>query len=421
MITYIIIFILLLALSGFFSGAETAYFNLRTHRSHIPDDIKILLEDPRKLLVALLTGNTIVNIMMATIAAVFTARLAQEMQWSESLLIILEVFVVTLIILIFGEVLPKILAVRHSEEFAARVKWPLKFFILILNPIAIFFYSLTHWFMKLLPIGEEKVFDSEEELKILTEISEEQGTLQSEESDMIQSIFEFHNKTVHEVMTPRVDMVALPSVTSLDDVMKVICEKQFSKIPIYKEKIDDIKGILYAKDLLPFITGERPKVNLVALSRPPFFVPENKNIDELLEEFKQRKTNIAIAVDEWGGTSGMVTLEDVVEEVIGEIRDPYDQEESQIKVLTGDRFIVDGKMALNDIEEETDLIFPEERDYDTLGGFIFHEVGDVPGENHTVEYNHRVYTVKKMDGKRIEKVMVGPETSSLDGKNQPKD
>ncbi len=397
----------MLILSAIFSGSETAYFNLKSHRKQIPDDIKTLLQNPRKLLVALLTGNTIVNIIIASVAAVMTANLARENHWSQSLMIFVEVAVVTAIILIFGEVLPKIIAIRNSKEFAVNVRLPLKLLILILNPVAILFYTLTHWLLKLLPWKSEKIFDSEEELIILTELSEEQGTLQTEESEMIQSIFDFHDRAVHEVMTPRVDMVALPSDTPLDEVMQLICKKQFSKIPIYKQKVDDVKGILYAKDLLPYVTGSRPKVNLVSLARTPFFVPENKNLDELLDEFKQKKTNIAIVVDEWGGTSGLVTLEDVVEEVIGEIQDPYDHEVSLLRVLPDDIFIVDGKMTLNDLEEETDLHFSEERDYDTLGGFFFEKFGNIPAVGDSIDYENRTYTVKKMEGRRIATVHIG--------------
>ncbi len=399
----------MLLLSALFSGSETAYFNLKTHREKIPGDIKILLQDPRKLLIALLTGNTVVNTVMASVAAVLTAKLARVNDWSESLMILVEVVTVTVVLLIFGEVLPKIIAIRKSEEFAANVRLPLKLLILILKPIAILFYTVTHWILKIFRLRSEKIFDSEEELIILTELSEEQGTLQTEESEMIQSIFDFHDKAVHEIMTPRVDMVALPSNTPLDDVMQLICEKQFSKIPIYKKQVDDIKGILYAKDLLPYVTGSRPEVNLASLARAPFFVPENKNLDELLDEFKRKKTNIAIVVDEWGGTSGLVTLEDVVEEVIGELQDPYDHEVSLLRILPENDLIVDGKMTLNDLEEETSLKFPEDRDYDTLGGFFFEKFGNIPSAGDSIEYMNRIYTVKKMAGRRIAKVHIGPE------------
>ena len=243
-------------------------------------------------------------------------------------------------------------------------------------------------------------------------MGEEEGTLKAEESEMIQSIFEFHEKNVHEIMTPRVDMVALSSSTPLDEVMDVIKDKQFSKIPIYKKNIDDIKGVLFAKDILPYLTGSRPQINLSLISRQPFFVPENKNIDDLLKDFKAKKTNVAIVVDEWGGTEGIISLEDIVEEVVGEIRDPYDQEETQVTKIDDDNFVAEGKISIYDLEEETDLEFPEDRDYDTLGGFIFTQYGNIPNIGQQIEYNSYLFTVKEMDGHRIEKVLIEAMTIS---------
>ena len=323
----ILIFIILILLSAFFSGTETAYFNVKTHRENVPTKVVSLLNDPRKLLVLLLTGNTFVNIAIASLAAYLTHKFAQDnSELSETVLILLEVFVVSGVVLIFGEIFPKLLAIRNSEKFAEKVYLPLKLIMLILSPITLVFHTISNLITKLLPIQKEKIFDSEEELKILTELGEEAGTLQEEESDMIQSIFEFNEKNVREIMTPRVDMVALDSTASIDEVMDMVTEKQFSKIPVFKENVDNIRGIIYAKDLLPYLTGSRPNIPLTSISRDPFFVPENKLIDDLMKDFRRKKTNVAIVVDEWGGTSGLITLEDIVEEVLGEIRDPYDKE-----------------------------------------------------------------------------------------------
>ncbi len=402
----VLLLISLLFLSAFFSGTETAYFNLKLHRDSVPDHLKRMLGDQRKLLATLLTGNTVVNVVLASAAALFTQSVAQRLSWSESALIMIEVLIVSVVILIFGEILPKLLAIRKSVVFAGKAYYPLRFFTIILYPFVIVFYTLVEGLIRLLPWKSETLFRSEEELKILAEVSQEEGTIQSEESDMIQSIFDFRDKSVHEVMTPRVDMTALPSNASIAEIMDLINEMQYSKIPIYKKTIDDIKGIMYAKDLIPFITGTRPDVNLVSLSREPFFVPENKNLDELLEDFKQRKTNIAIVVDEWGGTAGLITLEDVVEEVIGEIRDPYDKEVSLLTTLSDNVYEIDGKMSIYDIEEEIELEFPEERDYDTLGGFLFNLIGDIPEVGAEVNYGRWHFIVKSLDGNRIDKVKI---------------
>ena len=403
---YIIIFIFLLILSAFFSGTETAYFHIRKHRKETPEKIKSVLDSPQRLLVSLLTGNTIVNVSIASLAAYITAGFADDYTWSKSTLILMEVLVVSVVVLIFGEILPKMIAIKYSKEYALKMYTPLKIMMFILSPIAQGFNAITNVVIKIIPFRKEKIFDSEEELKILAELGEEEGTLQEEESDMIQSIFDFKEKTVGEIITPRVDIVSLKSDESIDKAMDIIGERQFSKIPIYIDTIDNIKGILYAKDIIPYLMGSRPNVNLQSLARQPFFVPETKPIDDLMEEFKLRKTSIAIVVDEWGGTEGLVTLEDVVEEVMGEIRDPYDQEESNVLKQSDGSFIVDGSITIYDLEEETDIEFPEDRDYDTLGGFILNILTDIPQTGEQVEFNDMVFTVQTVENNRIGKIKI---------------
>ena len=403
---YIVIFIFLLILSAFFSGTETAYFHIRKHRKETPEKIKSVLDSPQRLLVSLLTGNTIVNVSIASLAAYITAGFADDYTWSKSTLILMEVLVVSVVVLIFGEILPKMIAIKYSKEYALKMYTPLKIMMFILSPIAQGFNAITNLVIKIIPFRKEKIFDSEEELKILAELGEEEGTLQEEESDMIQSIFDFKEKTVGEIITPRVDIVSLKSDESIDRAMDIIGERQFSKIPIYKDTIDNIKGILYAKDIIPYLMGSRPNVNLQTLARQPFFVPETKPIDDLMEEFKLRKTSIAIVVDEWGGTEGLVTLEDVVEEVMGEIRDPYDQEESNVLKQSDGSFIVEGSITIYDLEEETDIEFPEDRDYDTLGGFILDILTDIPQTGEQVEFNDMVFTVQTVENNRIGKIKI---------------
>jgi len=405
-VEYIIIFIFLLILSAFFSGTETAYFHIRKHRKETPEKIKSVLDYPQRLLVSLLTGNTIVNVSIASLAAYITAGFADDYTWSKSTLILMEVLVVSVVVLIFGEILPKMIAIKYSKEYALKMYTPLKIMMFILSPIAQGFNAITGVVIKIIPFRKEKIFDSEEELKILAELGEEEGTLQEEESDMIQSIFDFKEKTVGEIITPRVDIVSLKSDESIDKAMDIIGERQFSKIPIYKDTIDNIKGILYAKDIIPYLMGSRPNVNLQTLARQPFFVPETKPIDDLMEEFKLRKTSIAIVVDEWGGTEGLVTLEDVVEEVMGEIRDPYDQEESNVLKQSDGSFIVEGSITIYDLEEETDIEFPEDRDYDTLGGFILDILTDIPQTGEQVEFNDMVFTVQTVENNRIGKIKI---------------
>jgi len=407
----LIIFIILIMASGVLSGSETAFFHLKSNSKKISKNVKNLLKDPQKLLSTFLTGNTIVNIALASMATLITKNIAIKNNYDISFSILIQIIIVTIIILIFGEILPKIIAIRNSESFANKSFYVIKFLEFLFLPISLVFYFITNTVIKTFRLKKEKIFDSEQELKILTSISQQQGTLQSEESNMIHSIFDFKDKTVHEIMIPRVDMIALPTDATIDVIMDLIKDQQYSKIPIFKESVDNIKGILYAKDLIPYLVGSRPQINLLALTREPFFVPEQKSLDDLLLDFKEKRTNIAIVVDEWGGTSGLVTLEDVVEEVIGEVHDQFDKNESNIKKIDDNSIIVDASISIYDLEEQTDIVFPdsEDRDFDTLGGLILDLLGDIPKKNDSVKYKNRIYTVKNIEGNRINKVHIGRE------------
>ena len=400
---YIIIsFIFLIMLSAFFSGTETAYFNIKTHRDDIPLKLKDLLDNPRRLLVSILTGNTIVNVGIGSLAAIITYRISPDNQN----LILLQVIVVSIVLIIFGEILPKTIAMRSSSQFANIVYYPLRAFMILLHPITLILNGINKFVLRLIPKKEES-FDTEEELEILAELGEEKGSLEEEESDMIRSIIKFDDKTVREVMTPRVDILSLPSDASIDDAMDLIAKKQFSKIPLYRDNIDEITGIIYAKDLVPYLIGSRPNVKLQSISRNVYFVPEQKPIDDLLNDFKEKKISLAIVVDEWGGTSGMVTLEDIVEEVMGEIRDPYDLEKSPVSQINNENFIVDGKISIYDLEEEIEgMSFPEDRDYDTLGGLILDNLEDIPKQGESVVHDEWMIKVLDLDGNRITKVQI---------------
>ena len=195
----------------------------------------------------------------------------------------------------------------------------------------------------------------------------------------------------------------------LDQAMDLIKNKKFSKIPVYRDTIDNIEGILYAKDIIPYLTGTRSGVSLLKLSREPFFVPETKPIDDLLEDFKLKKKNLAIAVDEWGGTSGLVTLEDIVEEVMGELSDPYDSEEYSFRKIKDNNFIVEGSIKIYDLEENIDVEFPDIREYDTLAGFILDKVGNIPKVGEVVDYENFSFKVIKIKKNRIDKVEIREE------------
>ena len=397
-----LIFATLFIFSGIFSASETAFFNLKSY-DKVDSKTKELLQRPKRLLIFLLTGNTIINIAIGSIAATFAL---DYFSGPNNAVLFFQVLITTILVLIFGEIIPKTYALQQSKRFASIMSYPIKIIMYIASPITYIFYTFYIGIRKLLPLEKEQIFDSEEELKLLTEIVEEEGTIDESESNMIQSVIEFNDKLVKEILTPRVDIVGLSSTTNLDNVMDLIANKKFSKIPIYKDNIDNIKGILYAKDIIPYLMGSRPRIDLLKLSRTPFFIPETKPIDELLEDFKLKKTNIAIAVDEWGGTSGLITLEDVVEEVMGELQDPYDEEEYHISKKDDNILIIDGAIKIYDLEENIEIEFPDNREYDTLAGFILSELGNIPIEGEMVEYNNFVFKVVNIESNRIDKIEI---------------
>jgi CBS domain containing-hemolysin-like protein len=238
------------------------------------------------------------------------------------------------------------------------------------------------------------------------ELGQKKGTIREEEKEMIHSVIDFGETYVREIMIPRIDMVAVSHTTPIQEIVELIRKYKYSRIPVFKDRIDNIQGILFAKDLLPFVYGKSADVNILSTIRPTIFIPEKKKIDDLLREFQEKKTNIAIVVDEYGGTSGMVTLEDVVEEIIGEIHDEYDEEEPPVQWLTTDTALVDARINLDDLEEIFSIKFPEERDYDTLGGLIYHLFGDIPDKGSHVSYKNLLFTIELVQGNRIQKVKI---------------
>lgn len=409
---YILLFALLLLLSSAFSGAETAFFRLQGRirdygaEAAIPPSVLAILKRPRRLLISLLTGNTLVNIAMAFIAALLTADLAQYLNFSLPLLLVAESLVVTTLVLLFGEVMPKILAIRYTTAFAKAAGGPVRVLVTLLYPLGYVLYGVTHLVTRLLGVRPEQMFTSEEELKDLAAVGAERGTLARRETEIIHSIFEFSDTAVHEVMVPRVDILALDAQAGVEEALEIVRDRQISKIPIFRDSIDYIHGILYAKDVLPYLSGAHPDVKLLRLSRPPFFVPESKGVVSLLRDFQERRTSIAIVVDEFGGTAGLVTLEDVVEEVLGEMRDPYDLADAEIVSQGTGEFLVDAAFPLDDLGDRLDCPFPEERDYDTLGGFLFDRFDEIPTVGQETTYGRWRFSVHQLDGNRIAKVQV---------------
>lgn len=410
------LFIILLFLSAFFSGSESAYFSLSELDLHRLRDQKklssgakrilVLLSRPKKLLMCILIGNTIVNVSAATVAALSLSPLLKHVGLGERGGMLLEILIVAMLILIFSEVSPKVFAVKQPLPFAERISLPLLVFMKVLSPVVRLFEFISDGISKMLGVKKELVFSSEEELKTLIEVGEDEGALDQAEREMIHSIFEFRETMVKEIMIPRIDMVCVDLSMTIDEVLNLVREKGHSRIPVYDEKVDNIKGILHVKDLLPFMGQKNHIPGLEDLVRKAYFVPESKMIEELMKEFQNERTHMAIVVDEYGGTAGLITLEDVIEEIVGEIRDEYDKEKPLIQKLDENNWLVDGKIDIEDFNSELNFHIPAEEDYESLGGFILSLLGRIPAEKEKVEYEQARFIVEKVQRQRITRVRV---------------
>ena len=410
----IALYLVLLVCSAFFSGSESAFFSI------LPADLRklkkmsdsaparrvvLLLENPRRLLTSILIGNTIVNVAAATVAALLSGRMLPA-EWMGGLGLLLVIFCVTLSILFFSEILPKIVAVKSAVAFAKRVAFPLQIFLYLTFPLSFIFENITRGIIKLFGIHKEIPFVNAEELKTLIEVGEEKGTLDQVEREMIHSIFEFRETMVKEIMVPRMDMLCLEKTTSVDEVLTHVKAKGHSRIPVYEDKVDNIIGILYVKDLLPFLVTQKNMPNLSALVRKAYFIPESKQIDELLKEFQQERLHMAVVVDEYGGTAGLITLEDIIEEIVGEIRDEYDREIPLVRKLDDLTWTADGKINIEELNEAVSLDLPTEEDFESLGGFLFNELGRIPQEQDSVVFESIRFIIEQVKRQRITSVRI---------------
>jgi putative hemolysin len=412
---YIISFIILFVLSAFFSSSETAFFSHtitdieRIKKKSEPSAKQVvkLLSTPQRLLISIVIGNTVVNIAAASLAALLTLQISDFYKIDETIAILTNVVVVTLIVLIFAEIVPKVAAVKNPYKLAQKFAYPLTFFYYIFSPVTTILNTLTHWLTHTLKLVKNKSLLSEEELKTLVDYGEEKGTLEEEEKEMIHSIFEFGETSVKEIMIPRIDMICISSTAIIDELLSLIKEHLHSRMPVYRESVDNIIGVVYAKDLLPFMnTKKSHEISIEKLTRPAYFVPEQKKIDELLREFQSEKIHMAIVVDEYGGTSGLVTLEDIIEEIVGEIQDEYDIEIPLHRKISDNIFIVDGSMPLEEINEELHLNLPTEEGVETIGGFLFGLFGSVPKEKEIARYNGFEFIIEKIVERRIKQVRI---------------
>lgn len=404
----ITILVILLFLSAFFSMSETALMSLSKIRvRHMVEEgvkgaklVEKLIEDPNKLLGAILIGNNIVNIGASSLATSIAVA-----KWGEGGVGIVTLGL-TVIVLIFGEITPKSIAKQKSESVSLAVSKFINIVVKVLKPFIILFTGVASIFIRLLggdPKANEQ-FITEEEIKTMVGVSEEEGVLEDVEKEMIFNVFDFADAQVKDVMVQRVDIIAVDLEASYDEVLDVIKKEQFSRIPVYNQTIDDIVGILNVKDLI-MAEQDKEKFKVADYMREPNYTFEFKKIAELFKEMKKTRNHIAVVLDEYGGTVGIVTIEDLIEEVFGDIEDEYDDENKEIEVIKEDEYIVDGSAKL-DVISELIGVNMESEEFDSVGGLLIGELGRFPEQNEEITLNNIKFTVEEIDKNRVKKVRI---------------
>jgi putative hemolysin len=404
-------------LSAFFSGSEVALFSLDKKKIKnsfsnsplIQEYLSNLLEHPRRLLVTILIGSTVVNIGASIIAVSLALEFARVFGYSQNIVLTFQIILLTFVILLFGEVTPKIWASKNPVTFSKIFAIPIHWISVILYPLSETITELTKYFLSKIKIDRKKSAIKHDEIKELATLGLEIGTIEDEEHELIHSIFGFKTLSVSEIMTPRVDMVAVSLDSDFTELVNEITKTGRSRIPLYKDDLDDIVGIIYAKDLLPYFKNIelRKNLSLAKIARKPMFVPKTKMIDALMHEFQEKKMHIAIVVDEYGGTAGLVSLEDIIEEIIGEIRDEYDKEESALTKIDDNNYIALGRISIDELKEILDLeINTQDATYDTIAGLVLNFTGQIPKEGYSFEFENYRFTVKEVQNKRIKKVHI---------------
>jgi CBS domain containing-hemolysin-like protein len=375
--------------------------HLRYYASKVED----ILENWALFNSTIALGRTATNIIFAVFCYLYTNNLFPNLSFYQSILF--PILFSTIFLSLFAYEIPRAFALRLYRNYFPVVYTGYKIFSWLFLPFASLFNVIHDWLLNILKYDSKLSFLSEEDQARITEHSDTES-LDEEEKEMIRSIFDLGETTVDEIMVPRIDIKGIPADTDLTSILNIIREEGHSRFPIYKESIDSIIGILYAKDILSWLSENNIEMwNLSDLLKKPHFVPVGKKVNDLMREFKKKHLHIAIVVDEYGGTAGLVTMEDILEEIVGDIQDEYDEEELEVVQIAQNVFIIDPHIDLQDLNEELDITLEtEEVDYTTLGGLIYHEYGDVPHENSEFEYEGLKITVLKMDNQRIEKVKV---------------
>jgi putative hemolysin len=396
----------LMLLSAFFSSSEIAMFSLERHRieslaegeSASAVTLKKLRENPHRLLVTILVGNNVVNIAMTSIATALFA-----MYFADGAAVFITTVVISVLVLLFGESAPKSYAVEHTEEWALRIARPLQASQYLMYPAVVFFDYLTRLVNRFTGGRSdiETSYVTKDEIEGLLLTGEEEGVIEEDEREMIQSVFRFTNTIAKEVMVPRLDMVSVSAEASLQEVLDTCVENDVTRVPVYKDNLDNIIGILDIRDIVPALGTDATPEDIVEST---LHVPETKEIDDLLQELQEERIHLAIVIDEFGSTKGLVTVEDIVEEIVGEIFET--EEEEPIERIDADTIIVKGEVNVDEVNEEMGIELPEEGEFETVAGFIYNRMGRLVEEGETIVYDDVTLTVEETENTRILRVRV---------------
>ncbi|HHY82655.1 MAG TPA: HlyC/CorC family transporter [Clostridiales bacterium] len=428
MLTQIIVIIVLIMLNAYFAGSEMALVSLNDTKIRIMAEegnkkavmVRNLLNEPSKFLSTIQVGITLAGFLSSAFASeAFADRLVE---WLFSIgismpagvlkpaAVVLITLVLSYFTLVFGELVPKRLAMQNAEKLSLKVVGPLRVLAAVTSPIVKLLTVSTNFFVKVAggnPNAETEEV-TEEEIRMMIDVGEEKGSIDEIEKEFINNVFDFDDKVVADIMTHRTRVAAIPVDASLDEILELINSEKYTRIPVYDDTIDNIVGILHAKDILQFLTNKNETAfDIHKLMRKPYFVPESKKLDDLFRELQVKKIHMVVVVDEYGGTAGIITVEDLLEEIVGNIFDEYDEEEQKYEKLDDSTYIFDGSISLEQVAEIIGVTLPVE-DYDTLSGYIIGQLGQIPdeGEKPVVEMDNLVFKVEEIDEKMISKIKV---------------
>jgi putative hemolysin len=404
----LVLLCLLLCLSAFFSASETALMSLSKIRIvHLFESgVKVagvitrLRENPSKLLGTILVGNNAVNIAATSIGTVLAIEYFGDAGVG------IATGIMTVLVLIFGEITPKTLAAQNSEKVSLIVARPISFLTYLLSPIVFFFTKIAGLFTRLLGGKSNANLPTitEDELKTMVNLSEEEGVIKGHEKTMICNVFDFDDQLIKDVMIQRTDIVAINMNATYDEIMNLIKTEQYSRYPIYNKRIDNIVGILNVKELV-FYRNSEEVFDIKKFMKKPYYTFEYLKTSELFHEMKKRRTHMAVVIDEYGGTAGIITIEDLLEEIVGDISDEYDTQTKEIETIREGEYVVDGSTRIEQLNEQIGTRIESEH-YDSIGGFIIGEIGRLPQQGETVEYENTKFLIENIERNRVKKIRV---------------